>query len=146
MGLDMYLRAERYVWYTEEELAQNLTEQFPDLPQGVKIKSVEAEVGYWRKANAVHKWFVDNVQEGKDECQRSFVSREQLGELKKLCERVLESPDLAASLLPTASGFFFGGTDYGEFYLQDIRETVEICDRALALDRGQWDLYYQASW
>ena len=146
MGLDMYLRAERYVWFNEEELAKNLTEQFPDLPQGVKVKSVEAEVGYWRKANAVHKWFVDTVQEGVDECQKSFVSREQIAQLKSLCESVLENPDRASSLLPTASGFFFGDTSYGQFYLDDLRETVEICDRALALDQGQWDLFYQASW
>ena len=26
------------------------------------------EVGYWRKANAIHGWFVRNVQNGKDDC------------------------------------------------------------------------------
>ena len=26
------------------------------------------EIGYWRKSNQIHKWFVDNIQEGVDNC------------------------------------------------------------------------------
>ena len=145
MGLDMYLRAERYMWFNEDELKAELSKNFPDLPEGVTIKQVVAEVGYWRKANAVHKWFVDNVQEGKDECENSPVDREDIQKLRDICQRVIDTPDLAPSLLPTQSGFFFGDTDYNEWYMKDIKETIAICDRALNLP-DQWDLYYQSSW
>lgn len=145
MGLDMYLRAERYVWWNEDDLKNELGKHFPELPEGTSVKSVEAEVGYWRKANAVHDWFVKNVQGGKDECQKSFVSRDDIKALKTLCERVVANPGSAESLLPTASGFFFGSTEYDTYYLEDVKSTIEICDRALALP-DQWDLYYQSSW
>ena len=26
------------------------------------------QIASWRKANAIHKWFVDNVQDGVDDC------------------------------------------------------------------------------
>lgn len=34
-----------------------------------KVKEITEEVGYWRKANAIHGWFVDNVQKGNDDCK-----------------------------------------------------------------------------
>lgn len=52
------------------------------------------EVAYWRKANAIHKWFVDNVQDGIDECQESPVTREQLNELLAVCHEVIKSAKL----------------------------------------------------
>jgi cysteine desulfurase len=46
---------------------------------------------YWRKANQIHAWFVQNVQEGVDECERHWVPREKLVELRDLCLDVLEN-------------------------------------------------------
>lgn len=146
MGLDMYLKAERYIWYNEDEIGDEVKAAFPELPEGAKIKSVEAEVGYWRKANQVHDWFVKNVQDGVDECQKAFVSREDIQKLKDICQKVLDNPEQASSLLPTASGFFFGNTEYNEWYMRDIQETIAICDRALSLPEDNWTLYYQSSW
>lgn len=53
------------------------------------------EVGYWRKANAIHGWLVENVQDGIDECQPSPVTIDQLRTLKALCERVIETAVMA---------------------------------------------------
>lgn len=145
MGLDMYLRAERYMWYNEDDLKAEVGQCFPELPEGASIKQVEAEIGYWRKANQIHNWFVQNIQDGVDECQKSPVGREDIQKLKDLCQKVLDDPDQAERLLPTRSGFFFGGTEYDDWYRKDIEETIAICDRALALP-DQWDLYYQSSW
>ena len=58
---------------------------------------------------------------------------------------IVAQPGVAAALLPTTSGFFFGGTDYDDGYLQDLRDTIEIIDRALALP-DCWDFEYHASW
>lgn len=145
MGLDMYLYAERYVWYNEEELSDKVRDIFPELPKEVNIKTVVTEAGYWRKANQIHKWFVDNVQDGVDECQKTEVSREDLAKLRSLCEQVLLNRDQAPVLLPSASGFFFGSTEYDEWYFKDLELTVEIINRALALP-DRWDFYYRSSW
>jgi hypothetical protein len=105
------------------------------------------EVGYWRKANAIHRWFVDNVQGGVDDCGEYKVTKEQLIQLHNTCNDVLADPNLAEQLLPTQPGFFFGGTEYNDGYMYDLQNTMEIIDNILeykeyCLD----DLYYSSSW
>jgi hypothetical protein len=105
------------------------------------------EVGYWRKANAIHKWFVDNVQNGVDDCGEYKVTKEQLIQLRDECNQVLNDSSLAESLLPTQSGFFFGGIEYNDRYIDDLENTVKIIDEIIndkpyCLD----DLYYSSSW
>ena len=60
MGLDMYL-------------------------SGKNSDGSTTEVAYWRKANAIHRWFVNNVQDGIDECQETIVTRNQLFTLLQIC-------------------------------------------------------------
>lgn len=52
------------------------------------------EIGYWRKANAIHLWFVKNVQEGDDNCGEYPVTKEKLQELRDLCQKVIDSSKL----------------------------------------------------
>lgn len=144
MGLDMYLYKETY------------------------------EIGYWRKANAIHNWFVKNLADDVDNCQKVYVSSDNLQELLDTVNKVLASIELvdakiangqtlkngqwetvwvdgqtikdssvAERLLPTGSGFFFGSTDYDQYYVDDLEETKKILEVALAED-GEY--YYQASW
>ena len=148
MGLDMYLNAERYFWdfgeNNDKELAANIGELI-GLPAGRKVKTVTVEAGYWRKANQIHKWFVDNVQDGEDDCRAADVSRDHLKQLREDCQRVLDNRDLAASILPTHEGFFFGGTSYDQWYFTDIEDTIKIIDDALAMPED-WDFNYRSSW
>jgi hypothetical protein len=58
---------------------------------------------------------------------------------------LMENSSVAAELLPSASGFFFGSTDYDEYYLQDIENTIEIIENVLA-DKEPSDIYYHSSW
>lgn len=51
--------------------------------------SIFDEVGYWRKANHIHAWFVNKVQGGTDDCSYYFVSKDHFLELKETCEKVL---------------------------------------------------------
>ena len=103
MGLDMYLRASKYVsgydFRGEQEVAfyRSLVEKFeveefvdPDTPSA----TIEFTVAYWRKANQIHNWFVENVQGGEDECKPHYVSRGQLTDLGETCLRVLASSRL----------------------------------------------------
>lgn len=184
MGLDMYLKASLYVSGVEHSPSRSplfdrlaaLMGVRPD--EGSPSFEVSANVGYWRKANAIHAWFVKNVQGGKDDCQTSEVGREQLRSLRQDCMSVLDTvetvpatlsagqttfhsdgrvenhtregvrvaqAEIAAKVLPVQAGFFFGSTKYDDGYLQDLKDTVAIIDRALALPEG-WDFAYRASW
>lgn len=192
MGLDMYLKASVYVggWDRCDEVQKA---RYRDLVRMAGLPdtfacpgSPHAEivlcVAYWRKANAIHRWFVENVQGGSDECQESSVSREQLAELVALCKQVLATVEtvpgecyageswesdgnggsihkvltrpgekvaqsgLAASLLPTTSGFFFGCTDYDDGYLSDLRDAIAQIEPFLGESCKDFDFTYRASW
>jgi hypothetical protein len=134
------------------------------------------EVITLRKANAIHNWFVENVQDGNDNCEDYYVSRSQLTELLDTINKVLVSsklvkgkvvngynfkdgkrepimedgkfikdPSLAAELLPTGSGFFFGSTEYDEWYYQDLKDTAEAITTALEDDQAE-SFQYWSSW
>lgn len=140
---------------------------------------ISESVGYWRKANAIHRWFVENVQDGEDDCDyHREVTAEDLKELRALCIDVVENspmmagkiqngyhfvngemqpcmedgklvidPSYAEELLPTESGFFFGGTNYDEYYIADLVETIKICNEVLeSTDFDTQMVYYRASW
>ena len=141
-------------------------------------KTVSYELAYWRKANQIHQWFVDNVQNGVDDCGYYEVTKEQLTELLEIVDKVLDSCELidskvnagytfengekkiiwedgktikdssiAEELLPTQSGFFFGGTDYDQWYYEDLKSTKEQLERVLnETDFEHEIVYYSSSW
>jgi hypothetical protein len=148
MGLDMYLTAKQYLSeYNDQDkaISTEIMRHFPELGEQHTIREVTVRVGYWRKANAIHKWFVENVQGGTDNCNSYPVPRERLQELRDTCERVLAFRELATAQLPPASGFFFGSDEINEWYYRDLEETVKIIDACLALP-NDWSIEYQSSW
>ena len=148
MGLDMYLSDKRYLWSFNEHdqaLANKIDAEIGANSIG-RTKEISREAMYWRKANAIHNWFVINVQGGEDNCKEYYVSREQLQELLDILNRVDQNHSLADDLLPTAEGFFFGDTDYQEWYYQDIKATIPVFKNLLDQDLDQWDFYYSSSW
>lgn len=104
--------------------------------------------GYWRKANAIHAWFVENVQNGVDDCAMYEVTYDQLESLKIACLQVLSAtPEEYAAILPTQGGFFFGSTDYDEDYLEEIQNTIRMIDTVLAeTDWEKETVIYSSSW
>lgn len=164
MGLDMYLEARKYVakidWSSVPEGSRSYSSYttpeysaiVSTLPEGidefgdVSGAQVSVTIGYWRKANAIHNWFVEKCAGGEDKCQDIYVYQDKLIELSALVNEVLENPEKGKELLPTASGFFFGSTEYDEWYIRDLERTKSILDKALALDDGEFDIVYRASW
>lgn len=188
MGLDMYL------YTNSRKLAKEVHEGQPYGEFCTDWYRKEGIVMYWRKANAIHKWFVENVQGGNDDCGTYEVYPEQLFELRDLCKRIVdECPlvdgkmcvgekfeggawvkeyedgkvisnwELADELLPTQRGFFFGSTDYDQWYYEDVKWTCEELDRILSMlqtvkdgwaevlrmkGEPDWNVrfYYHSSW
>lgn len=189
MGLDMYLEKihRDVVGYMDvnvgelDKTSELYKKLHPYIKEQGKIctwESLFEEVGYWRKANAIHNWFVNNIQNGKDDCGRYEVSKEKLKSLLKICEKVLENaimiqgkivngqtlvngkwediledglvvinPRICKDLLPTTEGFFFGSTNYDQFYIEDIKSTVLILREVLKdTDFNEYKIYYSSSW
>jgi hypothetical protein len=158
MGLDMYLRASEYVYrhnFNRQTDEDDINPIFNEIVNRLKLEdvidksgfagiTVDVPMGYWRKSNQIHNWFVENVQDGEDNCGSYYVSREQLEQLKATCIEVLAHKELAEDLLPTGAGFFFGSTTYDEYYYGDLSETIEIINRCLASKFSHFE--YQSSW
>jgi hypothetical protein len=154
MGLDMYLSKRTYVKKWDHDEPETLHEVIvnrggkprEDIDSS-RISEVIEEVMYWRKANQIHKWFVDNVQDGVDDCKEYWVSEEKLQELLNLCEKVLESKN--SDFLPPSDGFFFGGTEIDDYYYIEVADTFKTLTHELYLvkeNKSSGDFYYQSSW
>ena len=158
MGLDMYLTkvedVDNYDFSKQQHRADKIEivakVTFPD--GEVKEKTLvanrpefSAKIGipvmYWRKANAIHNWFVEQSGE-EDECQEIEITGEQLLELVEICKKILKNHTLADKLLPTTEGFFFGSTDYDDAYYEDLKDTVEALENC---NPDDWYVY-RASW
>ncbi len=148
MGLDQMLYRRTYVGSIHKITVENPDEKY-NLPKidADKIVGVVEEVMCWRKANQIHKWFVDNIQNGVDDCGTYAVSLEKLQELVDLCKQVLENPEKASELLPTQSGFFFGGIEYDEYYFEDLEKTIKGLEEIMpTIDGFNNSLEYSSSW
>jgi hypothetical protein len=159
MGLDMYLYVSKYEscskydqnfeerrtgFYPEElqELADSITEN------NFMSKTTQYQVAYWRKANQIHNYFVNRCADGEDDCREVWVSLEALEELVALCREVIAKPEKAKEELPTRAGFFFGDTDYDEYYIRDLEQTVEMLEPVIKFlkENKNYEAYYRASW
>jgi len=144
MGLDMYLTAKRYIWSHRKE-DQKIKVVGANIPKGFELKEISVRAAYWRKENAIHKWFVENVQENEDDCKEYFVEVSKLKELLALVTAALKNKD--SGELPTQEGFFFGGTDYDEWYWEGLKGTKEILTKILKeFNEKDWEFYYRSSW
>ncbi len=189
MGLDMYLERKIYIggkWEHNQISGDfNIYKRGLKLPLELKdVQYVVQEVCYWRKANAIHNWFVNNVQNEDDDCGQYYVSEEKLTELLNLCKevkekailkdgdvvngqtfdgkgnwvdiiekgQVIENAEEISKILPTQSGFFFGSTDYNQWYYEDIINTIDMLEKVLKEDKefndkGFYTSYeYTSSW
>ena len=156
MGLDMYLTASKYIsaWNSDNksELAtfkKIVNASCPGaskfINQGSPSGRVEFNIGYWRKANSIHNWFVYNIQDGVDECRSYDVDIIALERLRDECRKSIESKQI---LLKPKAGFFFGSVEIDEWYWQDMKNTIIIIDKCIKLKDldPAWDFKYRSSW
>lgn len=148
MGLDMFLTARKYVSsHSDEALSTKMNQIAQNLGFPGEVSGITVEAMYWRKANAIHQWFVENVQGGVDDCRESRVEREDLVKLQDTIDRCLRDTTLAPELLPTQAGCFFGGLEYDEWYWQDLERTSTRLKEILeATANDWWEFHYHASW
>ena len=159
MGLDMYLTASNFFWTHEENESIKEARKIIAKTLGFKteeVQNITVKLGYWRKVNWVHQWFVNNVQEGVDDCGKYWVSLEQLEELKELCDKILASREqgleyareFAMEYLPPVDGFFFGqDTVEDNYYWGSLAETSNLIHDILSRPQlANFDFHYSSSW
>ena len=147
MGLDMYLTGDLYLSDyvpSSKEQSENIT---AIINSPFRVERVTVTLGYWRKANAIHHWFVNYVQSGEDDCGYYYVTKEHLEILLDTVRAVLKDHSKATELLPGQNGFLFGETEYNEYYFQTLEYTEEIIKKVLDSGIiGEYDIKYHSSW
>lgn len=172
MGLDQYLYARKFISGTDysKKDGQFTFSENPQLdtiiePLGLTRKDIDNDTPsvivsvkayQWRKANQIHQWFVDNVQRGEDDCKDYYVSRDMLEQLLANLGEVLSikngthngDPDITIEdILPTSEGFFFGKTEYDDYYWDEVERTYEAINALLNNHKFEdFDFEYSSSW
>jgi hypothetical protein len=146
MGLDMYLTKKIYIGNEYRDSDKQI--KISNLDKSIilnqnKISYIIEDVGYWRKANQIHQWFVQNIQKDVDDCGEYGVDSNQLKELLKICKEIKEDNSKASILLPTQEGFFFGNTEYNDWYFKDVEDTIAIIEPLIECKE---EIYYHSSW
>lgn len=106
------------------------TKEILDLPQLKERLDKEIEGAYeqydayFRKVNFLFYYFDRTLGKMYDQCY-AFVDLDDVDDLIDRCERVLKDHRLAHSLLPTQDGFFFGSTDYDDWYFSDVKDCLK---------------------
>ena len=146
MGLDMYLSAKNYIAYDDEnkELVKAINDVFPEA-KGNITTVIANSAAYWRKANAIHNWFVKNIQNGVDNCDSYDLERSDLQRLIDLCKEVLSNKEKALELLPPSVGFFFGSNETDDWYWESLQDTITQLEDCLSWDEN-WSFTYHSSW
>ena len=138
----MYLSAKRYLFSFNEHdkaLADKIDAEVGASSLG-HTNEIRKEAFYWRKAWAIHHWFVMNAQNGEDDCKEYWVERYKLQELLDTLKKVEENPSLAEDILPLQSD-----DDEGkEWELDQIRRTIPALDKLINDEslKEKWDFYY----
>jgi len=163
------------MWLSANRIYDNSEPEYAELkryaPSGIDLDSLwyssditlSYNIAYWRKANAIHGWFVAECADGVDECQQIPVFRSDLVELNNLCKSVINEPSTALKALPPTrhpeaevfdavrqghSQLLFGYNNIDIYYFLHIKDTIAILDKILEIipDNNKWNFVYQASW
>ena len=120
MGLDMYLKKRVYQYRKADG---TLTHDFKackfDRFGRSNGTEVSTQAAYWRKANHIHKWFVENVCDGKDDCHEYYCDKDKLVELRGICIDILKT--LQGQVITVPKGKV---EDYKESF--DGKEPTEV--------------------
>ena len=131
MGLDIrFEKAKRHRVEETEERLNEIKKEFENPNYSVKkFHSLKneydelnpwKEVAYFRKVNFLLPFF-----EYGENCSRLEIDDYKIDELLVKCKQVLEDHSLAETLLPTQGGFFFGNTEYNDWYFYYVKEVYD---------------------
>lgn len=106
----------------------------------------EKDLKQFRKVNFLVAYF-ESIDLDIDNDYRVYVGKEDMEELLNRCNKVLSNHSLAEKLLPTKKGFFFGSTDYDDFYFRNVENVRDFLKKELlpefdALEDDEHILFY----
>lgn len=145
MGLDMYLRGDKYIssWdhSQRDKDGMPLEVKRPQM-DGFEVTSYVLDLGYWRKFAPLHKFIVQVFANGEYHCQPIDLDAE---DLRRIAAAIRDGnlPDNEDS-----AGFFFGSPESWDVYRAEGEKHAQTFEKAAAwIDSEVWNtVTYQASW
>lgn len=119
------------------------------------------------KTNQIFNWFINNVMNGNIDKEYYEVTKEQLSALYETCIKVRDSftligknkysneneyavdEQIANELLPLMKevGYFFGPSEYNDFYAEQVIKTIDIVGAILSTTNfDNQVIYFNAIW
>lgn len=132
MGLDMYLHRDVFISTIGGDKivikgSDNKIKKKIKIHRNTPGVHIREPIAYWRKANAIHRYLLGCI--GKvDDGSEARLYGWHIKKLKEICQEVLDNHDLAKEKLPTQEGFFFGSTEYDDYYFEQLQKTIEMID------------------
>lgn len=166
MGLDHWIKKRIYVGaqYEHNKVSGTVEIKKGDIPLPINLEKIESVIESfitYRKVNSIHKYFVDTVQDGKDDCNDYYIPKEVLKEFMilikadidylKSCETQIVNDsqiyivDEDKINLKTQSGFFFGSTDYHPYYVEELEDTLKKLEQE-DFNNSYIEYEYGSSW
>lgn len=141
MGLDMFLWRDIYIGadYPHNGVTGKIELFKNNEPVEIdvsKVAYVREVAGYWRKCWTIHRWLVNNIQDGDDNCGTYYADTGIIENLVALCYEALGGDKEALEELNI--------TSMDEDIIYELNEAVSVLTKALEDDRGE--LYYSSSW
>ena len=84
------------------------------------------ESAYFRKVNFIYRYFGEKLVD-----ESCIVTKAEIEDIIERCKKVLADHSLAKELLPTCDGFFFGSTDYDNWYFKDVEDCQKQMEKLL---------------
>ena len=115
---------EPYIYYNFERtrLIESRLERLEACVNDILESFVSYEDMYYRKVNCLYAYFSDRLEN-----EQCLVTKADVEDIIDRASKVLLAHDeeVSAELLPTQSGFFFGSTEYDEYYYDDIADVYK---------------------
>ena len=145
MGLDMYLRGEKFVSkydHSQQAPEGGSLEVKRPVIDGFEVSEYILDMGYWRKFAPLHKYIVKVFAGDVDECQPIHLTSDD-------CKRIAQA--LRDGGLPDnedCGGFFFGNPEFWDEDRANGEEHAKVFDKAAEwVESNSWNtVTYQASW
>ena len=140
MGLDMYLRAKKYVGGIKTGIPQDLQQAFKTTSELSKTY----EVGYWRKFYPLHSLITELCEAPEDNCYEMYLNDRVIGEIIDTLNNWIEKINDGISYYEINSEWFGmeGWFENKEEVIDYIQRTIVLFQKALTLLDNYYFYYY----
>lgn len=106
------------------------------IPGVYEVESLFEEVAHWNKANQIHTWFANHIQDGEDNRKYYEVTKGKLRELLEVCKAVLDGSVVEQGQVSTGYGFDEAGNRIHHYAMGKVIANPRLAQHLLPTRSG----------